>query len=110
MDTPGLREFALWNVDAGITEAFADIEELARECRFRDCRHEGEPGCAVRAATDSGALDAARVEGRKKLEREQEFQRRKSNPEAMNKYKTNISRMMRGVRAQYKKREKEGKQ
>jgi ribosome biogenesis GTPase len=110
MDTPGLREFALWNVDSGIGETFADIEELARACKFGNCRHEGEPGCAVRAAVDSGALDEARVENRKKLEREQEFQRRKSDPEAMHDYKTRVSRMMRGVREQYKRREKDGKQ
>jgi ribosome biogenesis GTPase len=110
MDTPGLREFALWNVDAGLVETFADIEELARECRFGDCRHENEPGCAVRAAVESGTMDEARVENRKKLEREQEFQRRKSDPEAMQEYKTKVSRMMRGVREKYKQREKEGKQ
>ena len=110
MDTPGLREFALWNVDSGIGETFADIEELARKCRFHDCRHEGEPGCAVRAAVESGALDEARVENRKKLEREQEFQRRKSDPEAMHEYKTKVSRMMRGVREKYKRREKDGRQ
>lgn len=110
MDTPGLREFALWNVDSGITETFADIEELARECRFGDCKHEGEPGCAVRAAVENGALDEARVEHRKKLEREQEFQRRKADPEAMHEYKTKVSRMMRGVREQYKRRDKDGKQ
>jgi ribosome biogenesis GTPase / thiamine phosphate phosphatase len=110
MDTPGLREFALWNVDRGITETFADIEELAQECRFSDCRHEGEPGCAVRAAVESGTIDEARVENRKKLEREQEFQRRKSDPEAMQEYKTKVSRMMRGVREKYKQREKDGKQ
>jgi ribosome biogenesis GTPase / thiamine phosphate phosphatase len=110
MDTPGLREFALWSVDSGITETFADIEELGRECRFRDCRHENEPGCAVRAAMESGTLDAARVENRKKLEREQEFQRRKNDPEALHEYKTKVSRMMRGVREQYKKREEDGKQ
>jgi ribosome biogenesis GTPase len=110
MDTPGLREFALWNVDSGIVETFADIEELARECRFGDCRHEGEPGCAVRAAIESGSLDEARVENRKKLEREQEFQQRKSDPEAMHEYKTKVSRLMRGVREKYKQREKEGKQ
>ena len=110
MDTPGLREFALWNVDSGITETFADIEELARECRFGDCKHEGEPGCAVRAAVENGALDEARVENRKKLEREQEFQRRKTDPEAMHEYKTKVSRMMRGVREQYKRRDKDGKQ
>jgi ribosome biogenesis GTPase len=110
MDTPGLREFALWNVDSGLVETFADIEELARDCRFGDCRHEGEPGCAVRSAIESGTLDAARVENRKKLEREQEFQRRKSDPEAMHEYKTKVSRMMRGVREKYKRREKDGKQ
>lgn len=110
MDTPGLREFALWNVDSGISETFADIEELARECRFRDCRHEGEPGCAVRAAIENGSLDEARVENRKKLEREQEFQKRKTDPEAMHEYKTKVSRMMRGVREQYRRRDKEGKQ
>jgi ribosome biogenesis GTPase len=110
MDTPGLREFALWNVDSGITEAFADIEELARECRFGDCRHEGEPGCAVRAAIEDGTIDEARVENRKKLEREQEFQRRKTDPAAMHEYKTKVSRMMRGVREKYKRREKDGKQ
>jgi ribosome biogenesis GTPase / thiamine phosphate phosphatase len=110
MDTPGLREFALWNVDAGLVETFADIEKLARECRFGDCQHGGEPGCAVRAAVESGTLDEARVENRKKLEREQEFQRRKSDPEAMHEYKTKVSRMMRGVREKYKQREKDGKQ
>jgi ribosome biogenesis GTPase / thiamine phosphate phosphatase len=110
MDTPGLREFALWNVDSGITEAFADIEELARECRFSDCRHENEPGCAVQVAMEAGTLDAGRVENRKKIEREQEFQRRKSDPEAMHEYKTKVSRMMRGVREKYRSREKDGKQ
>jgi ribosome biogenesis GTPase / thiamine phosphate phosphatase len=110
MDTPGLREFALWNVESGIGEAFADIEALARECRFGDCRHEGEPGCAVRSAIESGKFDEARVENRKKIEREQEFQRRKSDPEAMHDYKTKVSRMTRGVREKYKQREKEGRQ
>jgi ribosome biogenesis GTPase len=109
MDTPGLREFALWNVDAGLSEAFADIEALARECHFSDCRHEGEPGCAVRAALERGTLDEARVENRRKLEREQEFQRRKSDPEAMHEYRTKLSRMMRGVRQKYKQRGRDGK-
>jgi ribosome biogenesis GTPase / thiamine phosphate phosphatase len=110
MDTPGLREFALWNVDSGFSEAFADIEALARECRFGNCRHEDEPGCAIRAAIESGTIDEARVENRKKLEREQEFQRRKSDPEAMQEYKAKVSRMMRGVREKYTQREKRGKQ
>jgi len=109
MDTPGLREFALWNVDAGIRETFADIDELARECRFGNCRHEGEPGCAVSAAIEAGTLDGVRVENRKKIEREQEFQRRKMDPEAAHEYKARVSRLMRGVREKYKQRERDGK-
>jgi ribosome biogenesis GTPase len=63
IDTPGIREIGVWDGTGG---AFADIEELAVACRFADCRHEREPGCAVRGAVDPERLDAAR-----KLEREQ---------------------------------------
>ncbi len=108
IDTPGLREIALWAVEAGIDQAFADVEEFARGCRFRDCLHENEPGCAVRAAIAAGNLDAARVENRKKLEREQEFQRRKSEPEAMLEYKSKVTRLHRGARQKYEQRERDG--
>jgi ribosome biogenesis GTPase len=63
IDTPGIREVGVWDGTGG---AFADIDELAADCRFADCRHEGEPGCAVRDAVDPQRLEAAR-----KLEREQ---------------------------------------
>jgi ribosome biogenesis GTPase / thiamine phosphate phosphatase len=108
VDTPGLRELALWDADRGIETAFADIENIALQCRFRDCRHESEPGCAVRAALAEGALDQARLENRKKLEREQAFQRRKTDPEAMHEYKQRIGRLMRGVREKYRQRDREG--
>jgi ribosome biogenesis GTPase len=108
IDTPGLREIALWDAESGIEEAFADVGNLARHCRFRDCRHESEPGCAVRAALEAGVLDEARVENRKKLEREQEFQRRKGDPEAMHEYKARITRLFRGVRQQNRQRERDG--
>jgi ribosome biogenesis GTPase len=108
VDTPGLREIALWNADSGIEDAFPDIEGLAKGCRFRDCQHESEPGCAVRAALESGNLDRARVENRKKLEREQEFQRRKTDPEAMHEYKSGITRLHRGAREKYQLRERDG--
>ncbi len=61
VDTPGMRELALWDADAGLDGAFADVLALADGCRFRDCAHDGEPGCAVRAAVADGRLDAARV-------------------------------------------------
>jgi ribosome biogenesis GTPase len=70
VDNPGMREVYLWVADAGLEDAFADIVELAAECRFADCRHEGEPGCAVRAALEDGRLDAERWRSYLELERE----------------------------------------
>jgi ribosome biogenesis GTPase / thiamine phosphate phosphatase len=60
VDTPGMRELALWADESALVEAFGDIGELAAGCRFRDCRHEAEPECAIRAALGSGELDADR--------------------------------------------------
>lgn len=70
LDTPGLRSLPLWDAGAGVAATFDDVEEAAGGCRFRDCRHQGEPGCAVRAAVDAGTLDARRVESYHKLVRE----------------------------------------
>jgi ribosome biogenesis GTPase len=70
VDTPGLREIQLWEGDQGIESAFADVESLAESCRFADCRHQGEPGCAVEAAAASGALPPERLESYRKLQRE----------------------------------------
>lgn len=60
LDTPGIREVGLIDADEGLSTVFDDIEELARHCRFRDCGHHGEPGCAVQVALDDGRLDPAR--------------------------------------------------
>jgi ribosome biogenesis GTPase len=70
IDTPGMRELQLWTADAGLESAFADVEALAAGCRFADCAHESEPGCAVRAAAVSGALDPERLESWRRLRRE----------------------------------------
>src|SRR5438876_2261495 len=70
IDTPGLRELALWDGSAGLEQAFEEIERLAQECRFRDCRHRGEPLCAVRRALEDGSLDPERFASYAKLERE----------------------------------------
>ena len=69
IDTPGMREMGLLDGD-GLASAFDDVERAATGCRFRDCRHAAEPGCAVRAALASGGLDADRFEAYRKLERE----------------------------------------
>lgn len=62
IDTPGMRAIALWDAEEGIEAAFPDIERLALDCRFRDCGHESEPGCAVQGAVETGALQARRLE------------------------------------------------
>ena len=71
VDTPGMRELQLADVKAGIEDVFADIVDLARGCRFGDCRHESEPGCAVRVAIESGALEEARYRRWRKLASEE---------------------------------------
>lgn len=70
MDTPGVRTVGLWADSEDLAAGFADIEELATTCRFADCRHQGEPGCAVEEALVNGRLDAARYEGWRRQERE----------------------------------------
>src|SRR5690606_36729750 len=72
IDTPGVRELALWEGEKGIEAAFPDVIELGQGCRFSDCRHESEPGCAVRAAVEAGELDAERLAAWRKLAAELE--------------------------------------
>lgn len=71
IDTPGMRELQLHDAAEGIAEVFEDIAGLAEGCRFADCAHDVEPGCAIRAAIEAGDLDAARVARWRKLEREE---------------------------------------
>jgi ribosome biogenesis GTPase / thiamine phosphate phosphatase len=73
LDTPGMRELQLTDVQHGLDDVFADIAELAQSCRFRDCRHDTEPGCAVRAAVDRGELDESRLHRWTKLTVEDAF-------------------------------------
>jgi ribosome biogenesis GTPase len=82
IDTPGMRELQLWDAGESMGSAFADIEEIAAGCRFRDCRHGGEPGCAVAAAVDEGRLPAIRLESFQKLQAEQAFQNRQVDQRA----------------------------
>jgi ribosome biogenesis GTPase len=70
IDTPGLREVQLWGTADAVEAAFEDVEQLAGECRFRDCAHESEPGCAVKAAIADGRLDGGRLTSYRKLQRE----------------------------------------
>ncbi len=70
IDTPGLRGVGLWDAGSGVGQVFAEIEELAVRCRFQDCAHDREPGCAVLAAVDAGDLPVRRLESYRKLLRE----------------------------------------
>ncbi len=80
IDTPGMRELQLWDVSEGLDRTFSDITELAAGCRYADCIHDAEPGCAVKAAVERGALEAGRLESFRKLLAEGAWQSRKSDP------------------------------
>ena len=82
IDTPGMRELQLWDSAEGLERAFEDVEELAAECRFNDCLHETEPGCAVRAAIADGRLDGGRLDSYRKLQRELAFMQAKDDKRA----------------------------
>ncbi len=98
LDTPGMRELHLWEAESGAPGAFEDIEALAETCRFRDCRHENEPGCAVRAAIADGSLDVARLENYRKLQQEMEFLELKREFNASVVEKKRFKKMMQAVR------------
>jgi ribosome biogenesis GTPase len=90
LDTPGLRAVSLWDADDGLSLAFADIEALAAQCKFRDCSHRSEPGCAVRAAIDAGDLDEARFEHYLRLDAELDAVERKRQGRIMSKAIRNL--------------------
>jgi ribosome small subunit-dependent GTPase A len=77
IDTPGMRELEMWNVTDGLDITFSEIEELSVKCKFRDCNHQSEPGCAVKAALDNGELSKDRWNNYLKLKKEAEFAKRK---------------------------------
>ena len=104
IDTPGLRELQLWNGEEGLAQTFADIHSLAERCRFTNCGHQAEPGCAVQAAVQAGTLPLGRLENQRKLAREQEFLRRKVDPEARSNEKQRIKRLTREARKIYQDR------
>jgi len=108
IDTPGLRELQLWDAAEGVEQAFSDIEELAAQCKYGNCGHTTEPGCAVQAAIAEGRLDESRLENQRKLEREQGFLRRKVDPEAQKQEKDRVKLIHRGARQKYDQRRKDG--
>jgi ribosome biogenesis GTPase len=98
IDTPGMRELQLWSADTGIGATFADIEQLANGCRFRDCHHSGEPGCAVTDAVERGTLPAERLDHWHRLGRELAFLERKRDDRAASEARAQLRSLMRNVR------------
>jgi ribosome biogenesis GTPase len=103
IDTPGLRELQLWDVAAdALDDTFADVVALAAHCRFHDCAHEGEPGCAVQAALATGALAPARWASFEKLRREQAYAARRADPRLDRENKAFWKKIHRAQRALYR--------
>ncbi|HJY62584.1 MAG TPA: ribosome small subunit-dependent GTPase A, partial [Ignavibacteria bacterium] len=82
IDTPGMREIQLWEGSEGLSELFDDIEQLTLECKFSDCKHESEPGCAIKAAIKRGEITGERFKSYKKLLNEVSYFERKQNVKA----------------------------
>jgi ribosome biogenesis GTPase len=102
IDTPGMREFGLWEADQGIGETFADVEALAEQCRFRDCRHQGEPGCAVAVAIEARTLAPDRLASFEKLRKEQAHLQRQREPRSQDRTKQRWKAIHKGQRARRK--------
>ena len=82
IDTPGMRELQMWEGGEGVTETFPEIEKLINECKFSDCKHDTEPGCAIKAAIRSGEIDEDRYSSYLKLQREVSYFERRQNKKA----------------------------
>jgi ribosome biogenesis GTPase / thiamine phosphate phosphatase len=106
IDTPGLREVQLWASDTAVAQTFPEISELAIHCRFRDCQHEGEPGCAVIAGVATGQIAVDRLDSLRRLRRELDHLDRQSDPLSAMQHKSKIKRIMRAQEQQQRRRTK----
>ncbi|HLM29739.1 MAG TPA: ribosome small subunit-dependent GTPase A [Acidimicrobiales bacterium] len=95
VDTPGIRSVGLWADTEAVTTTFEDIDDLATQCRFANCGHDSEPGCAVRAAIEAGDLAAERLESWRALEREAVAAERRADPQAQRQWGRSFSRVAR---------------
>lgn len=104
IDTPGMRELQLWSDESSVQQTFKDIAELAEQCRFRNCQHQDEPGCAVQDAILSGWLDCDRIASYQKLGREQAYLERKQDQRLQANAKARWKKITKQIRQQYKHR------
>jgi ribosome biogenesis GTPase len=106
IDTPGMRELQLWIDEDGLDNAFTDVTALAQQCRFADCTHQTETGCAVKAAVESGALSAERLRSYLKLQREVRYFELRQSQSARIIEKNRWKGIAREIRRMYKQRDK----
>ena len=99
IDTPGIRAVGLWVDTDAVDAAFADIDDLAESCRFADCRHDGEPGCAVAAAVAGGALDRDRLDAWRRLRREAEAAAVRARPHEARRREKRFARVAKEAQA-----------
>jgi ribosome biogenesis GTPase len=99
IDTPGMRELGLWEAGEGVKDVFTDMEELAQACRFRDCEHSGEPGCAVEQAQREGRIEKGRMEAFQKLRLEVAHLERQRDERARVEAKRHAKTLSRAVKA-----------
>jgi ribosome biogenesis GTPase len=104
LDTPGMRELQLLVSERGLRETFEEIEAAAALCRFTDCRHEGEPGCAVREALDEGRLDPQRYQNYRKMQAEMRHTATLVDPRKAQDEKERVKRIHRDLKKIYKKK------
>jgi ribosome biogenesis GTPase len=103
IDTPGMRELQLWDVASeALDSTFADIAALSGQCRFRDCTHGAEPGCAVRLALEDGSLDAGRWQSHLKLQREQAYAARRVDARLARETKSRWKKINRDLRSRHR--------
>ena len=99
IDTPGMRELGMWDAAGGLDRTFSDVEELSDDCRFKDCSHVSEPGCAVLSAVESGALSAERLQSYRKLKAENDYAEDSESYLAMKKQKSkDISKFVKKIK------------
>lgn len=102
IDTPGMRELGIYDADVSFVSVFDKLEALAKQCKFRDCRHESEPGCAILQAIDNGEVDRSEFKSYLKLQREAAYQSHRESPTHFSEQREKWKRRAREVRAHQK--------
>lgn len=92
IDTPGMRELGMWVVDEGVEQGFAEIYSLMKECKFANCTHQKEPGCAIRTALSEGTLTQSRWRNYEKIQKESDFQKKKERISKLMEKKNSIKK------------------